>query len=130
MPYTKYISIVKNKFGKVAVAKAPFPKGHLVRVLRGEDVPEPTRTSIQWGASLAGRSHREDSIGRFINHSCNPTLRVDSALPYLWSIKEIKPNMPLTFNYIKHEDIITSSFICDDCGLPVPRDTACEAYKN
>ena len=128
MPYSKYISIVKNKFGKVAVATAPFPKGQVIRVLRGEDVPKPTRTSIQWG-NPSYRKHREDSIGKYINHSCTPTLCVDEMMPYLWSIKDIKPNMPLTFDYMKHEDIITSSFICEDCGLPVPRDTACEMYK-
>ena len=100
MPYTKYISIVKNKFGKVAVAKAPFPKGHLVRVLRGEDVPEPTRTSIQWGAS-SHRSHREADIGRFINHSCSPNCEVEISRGHIRisSIKNINIGEELSYDY-------------------------------
>lgn len=128
MPYSKYITVIQNKFGRVAIATRRIPKGHLVRVLLGEDLKHPTQTSIQWGHE-SNRRHREDDIGKFINHSCSPTLKVDGAMPYLWSAKDILPNMPLTFDYIKHEDNISSSFICDDCGLPIPRDTVCEMYK-
>ena len=128
MPYSKYITIVRNTFGKVAISTTIIPKGKLVRIMRGKDVSIPTKTSIQWGNEM-NIKHREDKIGRFINHSCSPTLRVDGAMPYLWAEKEILPNMPLTFNYIKNENNISNSFICDDCGLTVPRDTVCEMYK-
>ena len=128
MPYSRYIAIVKNKFGKTAIAKRTIPKGKLVRIMDGEDVPSPTKTSIQWG-NPSNIKHREDNIGKYINHSCHPTLRVDGAMPYLWAEREILPNMPLTFNYIEHENNISNSFICDDCGLPIPRDTVCEMYK-
>lgn len=128
MPYSKHITVIQNKFGKVAISLSRIPKGRIVRVLLGEDLKHPTKTSIQWG-NESNRMHREDAIGKFINHSCSPTLEVDGTMPYLWSAKDILPNMPLTFNYIKHEDNISSSFICNDCCLPVPRDTVCEMYK-
>lgn len=128
MPLSNFIKIINNELGNVAVATRRIPKGLLVRVLNGENVKSPTRTSIQWGHE-AHKRHVEDNIGKYINHSCDPTLRVDGALPYLWAVKDIAPNTPLTFNYIENEDNISSSFICYECGLPIPRNTDCEMYK-
>lgn len=128
MPHTQYIKIIQNQFGKVATVTQPIPKGVLVRAMYGENVSAPTQTSIQWG-NEANTRHIEDNIGRWINHSCNPTLRVDSCLPYLWSIKTILPGMPLTFNYFHNESKISSEFTCFECGLPVPRVGGCEYYK-
>lgn len=127
MPHSKYIKIVANQFGKVATVTTTIPKGMLVRVLNGNNVPKPTQTSIQWGQHH--KRHCEDHIGRYINHSCSPTLRVDGALPYLWAVKDILPNMPLTFNYMENEDNISTPFVCLDCGLEVPRKTECTHYK-
>lgn len=128
MPLTKFIKIINNNFDYVAITTRIIPKGSLVRVMNGVNVKTPTRTSIQWGHE-AHRRHVEDNVGKYINHSCDPTLRVDGALPYLWAIKDIEPNMPLTFNYMKNEDNISSSFICNECGLHIPRDTECGMYK-
>ena len=128
MPHSKYIKIVANKFGKVATVTTTLPRGMLVRVLNGHNVSKPTQTSIQWGHE-AHRRHCEDHIGKYINHSCSPTLRVDGALPYLWAVKDILPNMPLTFNYMENEDNISTPFVCNDCGLEVPRKTECTHYK-
>ena len=128
MPHSQYIKIISNQFGKVATVTTPISRGMLVRVMNGESVSKPTQTSIQWG-NEANRSHMEDSIGRYINHSCSPTLRVDGCLPYLWAVKDILPNMPLTFNYMENEDNISTPFVCNDCGLEVPRKTECTHYK-
>ena len=127
MPHSKYITIIANQFGKVATVTTTIPRGTLVRVLNGHNVPKPTQTSIQWGQH--NKRHCEDHIGRYINHSCSPTLRVDGALPYLWAVKDILPNMPLTFNYMENEDNISTPFVCVDCGLEVPRKTECTHYK-
>lgn len=128
MPHSQYIKIITNQFGKVATVTTPIPRGMLVRVMNGESVSKPTQTSIQWG-NEANRRHMEDRIGRYINHSCSPTLRVDGCLPYLWAVKDILPNMPLTFNYMENEDSISTPFVCNDCGLEVPRETECTHYK-
>ena len=128
MPHSKYITIIANQFGKVATVTTTIPRGMLVRVLNGHNVPKPTQTSIQWGNEV-NIKHSEDHIGRYINHSCSPTLRVDGSLPYLWSVKDILPGMPLTFNYMENEDNISTPFTCNDCGLTVPRKTECVHYK-
>ncbi len=112
----------------VATVTTTIHRGMLVRVLNGRNVDKPTQTSIQWG-NESNIKHSEDHIGRYINHSCAPTLRVDGAMPYLWAVKDILPNMPLTFNYMENEDNISTPFICADCGLEVPRPTECTHYK-
>ena len=128
MPHSQYIKIITNKFGKVATVTRPIPKGQLLRAMNGPSVKEPTRTSIQWGNESNTR-HIEDNIGRWINHSCSPTLRVDGCLPYLWTVKDVLPGMPLTFNYFHNETNISSEFTCFECGLPVPRVGGCDYYK-
>jgi hypothetical protein len=125
MPYSKTIKIIRNTFGRVAVSTRSIPKGYLVRVMDGYTVPYPTKTSIR----LGDERHMEDNVGRFINHSCSPTLRVDIERAHLWANKDILPNMPLTFDYLASEKTISSPFMCIDCGLWVPREGGCDNYK-
>ena len=44
----------------------------IVYTLSGSIVSEPTQTSIQ----IAPSQHIEDNWGQYINHSCNPTVKV------------------------------------------------------
>ena len=124
MPFSEYIKIIHNKFGKVATTSVPIPGGTLVRILKGVKLKYPTQTSIRVGHE----KHIEDRIGRWINHSCNPTLRVLEP-GYLWGLREILPGMPLTFNYWENEREISTPFVCDDCGKIVPRVGGCDYYK-
>lgn len=126
MPHSHYIKIINNTFGKAAVATRPIDKNMLVRVMNGYNITYPTQTSIRLGYE----QHHEDRIGKFINHSCSPTLRVDNeGFPALWAEKNILPNMPLTINYFENEDVISSPFVCSDCGEWVPRVGGCNYYK-
>ncbi len=126
MPHSHYIKIINNTFGKVAIATRPIDKNMLVRVMNGYNITYPTQTSIRLGVE----QHHEDRVGKFINHSCSPTLRVDNkGFPALWAEKNILPNMPLTINYFENEDVISSPFVCNDCGEWVPRVGGCNYYK-
>jgi len=125
MPYSDCIKIIRNTFGKVAITTKFIPKGDLVRVMNGYNVLYPTQTSIR----ISDERHHEDKIGRFINHSCLPTLKVDKMQPYLWAAKDILPDMPLTFNYLESESVISAPFKCNDCGQWVPRAGGCDYYK-
>ena len=126
MPHSHYVKIIRNTFGKVAVATRPIDKNMLVRVMNGYTVAYPTQTSIR----LEDERHMEDGIGKYINHSCSPTLRVDNTgPPTLWAEKNILPNMPLTINYLENEKTITSPFICNECNKWVPREGGCDYYK-
>ncbi len=124
MPYSEYIRVIRNTFGKVATTKVPIPEGQLVRVMKGVKLKYPTQTSIRVGH----QKHIEDRIGRWINHSCYPTLRVLEP-GYLWALREIKPGMPLSFNYFENENEISTPFVCNDCGETVPREGGCDKYK-
>lgn len=125
MPHSHYIQIIHWSFGRVAVASRPIGKNLLIRVMNGYIVPYPTQTSIRLGEER----HMEDNIGKFINHSCTPTLRVDDRSPTLWSVKNLLPNMPLTINYLENEKPITTPFVCNDCNKWVPREGGCDYYK-
>jgi hypothetical protein len=125
MPYSDYIKILRNTFGKVAIMSISAPKGDLIRIMNGYFVQYPTQTSIR----ISDERHIEDNIGRFINHSCSPTLKVDEFQPYLWASKDILSSMPLTINYLKNEKFISAPFVCNDCGQWVPREGGCDYYK-
>jgi len=124
MPYSEYIRVIRNTFGRVATVKMVVPEGQLVRIMKGVKLKYPSQTSICVGP----RKHIEDRIGRWVNHSCYPTLRV-VAPSHLWSTREILPGMPLTFNYLDTEDVISTPFVCVDCGEIVPREGGCDKYK-
>jgi hypothetical protein len=124
MPYSDYIRIIRNTFGKVATVSSVIPDNQLVRIMKGVKLEYPSQTSIRVGH----RKHIEDNVGRWVNHSCCPTLRVIGP-NHLWSTREILPGMPLTFNYMKNENVISTPFVCIDCSEIVPRPGGCDKYK-
>ena len=83
----------------------------VVRTL-GDQEPKstPTRTSIQIGPSL----HVEDSVGKYINHACNPTCKVEGA--NVVALKDLDKGAEITFNYNENEDRLASPFKCGCCG--------------
>ena len=67
-----------------------------------------TRTSISVGE---GR-HVEDRIGMYINHSCNPSCKIDGL--NVVAIKSIKVGEEITFDY-SSEGELASPFYCNCC---------------
>ena len=89
-------------------------KGHVVHNLLPSLVcEEPTKTSIQINEGI----HVEDQIGRYINHSCNPSCEIKDAK--VIALEDIEPKQQITFDYNKNEDIIASPFKCSCCNKPV-----------
>ena len=84
--------------------------GKIIYVLTGNIIKEPTRTSIQ----IAENNHIEDSFGRYINHNCDPNIKVIGI--NLIAIKEIKNGDSITFNYNDSEDIVSYPFLCSCCN--------------
>ena len=72
-------------------------KGSVVYELDGEYITDPTRTSIQTDST----SHIEDEIGKYINHSCTPNVKVvkDKSKIKLIALKDILSNLEITFDY-------------------------------
>lgn len=54
-------------------------------------------------------------IGRYINHSCEPTSYIDLARQAVVALREIQPGEEITFDYLSTERQIVSPFDCH-CG--------------
>ena len=81
----------------------------VIYVLTGKVLSSPTRTSIQ----ISNSKHIEDKLGKYINHSCDPSVRVEDNK--LISVKEINDSDSITFNYNDTEDLMSNPFKCHCC---------------
>lgn len=68
-----------------------------------------TRTSIKVGQDR----HAEDPVGKYINHSCSPNIRIDSF--NIVAIKDIDVDEEILFDY-SSEGRLSYEFICNCCG--------------
>tara|TARA_Y100000034_G_C6605595_1_gene263584 strand:+ start:38 stop:403 length:366 start_codon:yes stop_codon:yes gene_type:complete len=77
-------------------------------------VENSTRTSIHFEDK-----HFEDSIGKYLNHNCNPNTKVinENNNIVLLSVKDIKENEELTFDYNATEKKLSHPFKCDCHGI-------------
>ena len=89
-------------------------KGSVVYELDGEYITDPTRTSIQTDST----SHIEDEIGKYINHSCTPNVKVvkDKSKIKLIALKDILSNLEITFDYNSTEYKVSHPFKCNCHG--------------
>jgi len=89
-------------------------KGSVVYELDGEYITGPTRTSIQTDST----GHIEDEIGKYINHSCTPNVKVvkDKSKIKLIALKDILSNLEITFDYNSTEYKVSHPFKCNCHG--------------
>jgi len=89
-------------------------KGSVVYELNGEYITDPTRTSIQTDST----SHIEDEIGKYINHSCTPNVKVvkDKSKIKLIALEDILSDMEITFDYNSTEYKVSHPFKCNCHG--------------
>ena len=87
--------------------------GDTIYNLTGSILPYPTRTSIQIGPS----QHIEDYQGKYINHSCDPSVKVVNNK--LIAVKQINNGDSITFNYNETEDTMSNPFTCHCCGKEI-----------
>lgn len=85
-------------------------KGSVVLHLTGEEIEQPTRTSIHIGDNI----HVEDDLGRWVNHHCFPNTVVNER--NLIATETIIPGDPITFDYLATEKTIANPFICFCCN--------------
>ena len=95
-------------------ARHAIKEGESVYILRPFlSLNEPTRTSIQVREGL----HVEDEVGRYINHSFQPTCKIDGLT--VRALKDIMFGEEITFDYTLNESFISSPFVCKDTATPV-----------
>ena len=88
--------------------------GLLVHELSCEEATDmPTKTSIEMCESL----HIEDRIGRYINHDCDPTCKIQGYK--VIALKNMLAGDEVTFDYEENETTISSPFVCRCCGKPI-----------
>jgi hypothetical protein len=59
--------------------------------------------------------HVDHPVGRYVNHSCDPTAFVDRENNSIVSARDIKKGEQVTFDYTKNESAISAPFDCA-CG--------------
>ena len=105
----------KNEGGSWGVyAQQPAKQGETVYVLRPFlSRVEPTRTSIQ----IRDGFHVEDKVGQYINHSFNPTCKIEGFS--VVALRDIAWGEEITFDYTLNESVVSSPFVCKETGNPV-----------
>jgi SET domain-containing protein len=81
----------------------------------GTFIKNPTRTSIQVGK----KQHVEDALGRYINHSCTPNIKIvkEDKIIKLIAIKDIQEGQEITFDYNSTEWKLFHPFKCNCHGI-------------
>jgi hypothetical protein len=95
-------------------ALARLERGEVLAAFRAaEVVPAPTRHSIQVDA----RRHvlMEPDALRFTNHSCDPTVHIDTARRRIVALRRIEPGDEITYFYPATEWLMAEPFTCR-CG--------------
>lgn len=99
--------------GRGVFTTTSYKNGELVLKLSGEEVNQPTRESIEIGL----HRHIIDNYGSYINHSFEPTTRVDTTLCGMVAVRDLGPNEQVTFNYNESESCMTCPF--ESMGITV-----------
>ena len=85
----------------------------IVHTLDGPISNIPTRTSIEIGQN----KHIEDDLGIYINHSFNPSCKIENGC--VVAVKKIDINHEITFNYNVSETSMATPFIDNDTKILV-----------
>ena len=101
--------LVKKKIQLALIAKEPVKKNHIIVKTKGKIINHQTRTSFQIGK----KKHLECEPIKFINHSCNPNTYFDFRD---LTLKNIKKDEELTFNYLSTEYDLAHKFKCKSRG--------------
>ncbi len=105
-----FVRLVRSAAGRGLVTSKFFRRGEVVVEVVGPTAHAPTRTSIHVG----GGRHVEDPLGRFVNHSCAPSTRVEGRT--LVAERPLVPGTPVTFDYTVTEQRVSAPFQCSECN--------------
>ena len=113
MPKTEIKIIEKNVKGLFATKK--IKEKNLILLLSGDNLSNPTRTSIQ-----IKNKHLEHPKGGFINHHCDPNAEVlllkGEEAAFLIAKRNIKKGEEITFDYETTEKELAHPFKCNCHG--------------
>jgi hypothetical protein len=116
-----------ERLGKGLFVKRRFPEGALVCTVEGtvwasyydpDFTDGPASYAIGHGVWIEPHA---DNPARFVNHSCEPTARMDGATK-IAALRDIEPREELTIDYAMTEEDPYWSLACR-CGKPSCRGT-------
>ena len=97
-----------------------LPRGSVVCDLTlGEFIPDRNFRTIEINSG-----HVDHPVGRYVNHSCNPTAFVDREQSALVSARDLSEGEQITFDYNSNEKNIATPFQCS-CGAVSCRGRIC-----
>jgi len=110
------IEVRTSALGRAVFATAPIAAGESVIELARVFEEAPGSHTIQVGE----RRHQAftGEIDDFVNHSCDPTCRVDVSALTMSTIADIAVGQELTFNYLTTEWDMIQPFRCECDGEP------------
>lgn len=99
-------------------ATSNIEKGTTILSIDGEEVPLPSRHSVQIGRGIHILPHmpgslRSPCVWQFMNHSCEPNVVVDTESRRFVARRSIKSGEELTFNYNTTEWDMAEPFDCN-----------------
>jgi hypothetical protein len=107
------LKVVVGPLGHGLIAGQSLKAGDAVITLEGAFVDSPTRYTIQFGPDR--HLQPTDQLWAFLNHSCDPNLRVDIERKAMVATSNIQEGEALTFNYLTTEWEMAEPFQCQ-CG--------------
>ncbi|KAF9428593.1 hypothetical protein BGZ94_001804 [Podila epigama] len=108
------VAYAEGSFNSELVASRDFRKGDIICNIEGTTVGPKKYTSVQVGKDL----HMElNSDLVYLNHSCNPSVTLDTDNMQLIAVMDIHKGDPLTFFYPSSEWEMDQAFDCK-CGAP------------
>ena len=115
------LAVVRSRGEHRLVAHGPFAAGQLMFRIEGRRVDRPSRYSLQVGAAShvepgagePGMRELDNSFWRFMNHSCEPNVRLAGFEAF--AVRAIKAGEEVTFHYATTEYELAEPFNCR-CG--------------
>lgn len=97
-------------------AISPIVAGSLLADLNDGEL----RTTRDFRTIEIDAGHSDHPVGRYINHSCAPSARIDKTRGLLVSLHDLSPEDEITFDYSASETEIARPFDCH-CSSPACR---------
>ena len=107
------ISFCERVNGKAVFIKRPFKKDEIIHKLSGQKLYAPTKFSIE----IDNNMHILDKYGCWINHSCNPSTKIENQS--VIALRDLEVGEELTFDYNENESVCVAPFTDIDTGIVI-----------
>lgn len=97
---------------KCLFANRDFKESEKVLDIFFSELATQSEVPDKYTIELSPKVHLMHPVGRYINHSCSPSMRFDKSDGAFYAKYDIEKGEELTFNYLENETTIQSPFKC------------------